>query len=133
MSELKRYVLFDNNFITDTTKLEDDDFLMGIIKRNHKGDIDNIVRTIKKESDSLLDLVEVGDLIECEYHKESTRGDKWIEKPIYNVISISNDYFHLPVFSLEKDHEFIVAIWKRKGDKFQRYEIEKELEKWKNQ
>jgi hypothetical protein len=78
---------------------------------------------VKRSSDNLLDLVEVGDLVECLYHKESSDGTKWIETPIYYVNSISNTYFHLPVFSIEKKHKNIVAIWKRNGDTLKRYEV----------
>lgn len=124
--ELKRYVLFRDEIleVIKPSILETHD----IISFYAYG-LDDIRVCIEKKntfktSDNILDLVEVGDLIECTYHHESSDNGEWIEKPLYYIKGISDIYFHLPVFSLEKTHKYITALFKLQpnGD-YKRYEV----------
>jgi|GEM_PF-3193023 len=128
--KLERYVLLDNEIIYDQESIKEDELIYRIIKRIENGDTENLCRKFVKSSNNILDLVEVGDLVECTYHKEATTGEKWVETPIHSIITISDKYFkryinHLHGLSIEKTHKFITAIYKKQpnGD-YKRYEVE---------
>ena len=129
--ELKRYVMDSTNTIYDL----ETQHILGDGHKEGSGYLgcqlkvgSNFERTrygeITKTSDNILGLVEVGDLVECTYHHELSEGGEWIEKPLYYIKGISETHFHLPVFSLEKTHKYITAIYKRQpnGD-YKRYEV----------
>lgn len=124
--ELKRYVMLSNKMILDSFKK---DFTMTLDKElviiyGEIYEMKDFMKGVLKTSDNILDLVEVGDLVECTYHHESSDNGEWIEKPLYYIKGISDIYFHLPVFSLEKTHKYITALFKRQpnGD-YKRYEV----------
>lgn len=112
--EIKKYVLLDNNNILEISSPNN----------LNNDDLEYFSQHMTKTSDNILDLIEVGDLIQCYYEKKSSDGETWIETPIYYVNGISETHYHLPVFSIEKDDKHIKAIYKKQtnGD-YKKYEV----------
>ena len=125
--ELKKYVLFNAECNNNIAKIKDlkiyDGYYTFTDELDGVGYTDNYLNIVKT-SNNILDFVEVGDLIQCQYKKQSSDGKQWIETPIYYVYGITNTHFNLPVFSILKSDEHITAIYKLQpnGD-YKRYEV----------
>ena len=87
---MKRYVLTKDKTIYDTTKMPTIDFSKNA--------------NVDKSSDNLLDLAEVGDMLE---HKD-----------------FPNEYFSITNEWKVTKLEGVTAIWKRNGDVMRRYSVE---------
>ena len=95
---MKRYVMLEDKEIVDTKDMES-----------------YIATDISKESDNLLDLLEVGDCMELEDDNRNI---------IFHLFNQNTfDYAISDEFCDEDDEAHIVAIWKRNGDVMRRYEI----------
>ena len=99
---MKRYVLLENNTITKVNKDDYKIFVNTLIFG------DTQLGKIKLQSDNLLDLLEVGGMVE-------------IDNEGIDYIHITKDYPASKVNELTLDFE-IIAIWKRQGDIMRRYE-----------
>ena len=105
---MKRYVLLDKE-IVDTSENE----FYNISRINKK---DNLYKdgfhlgTVNIQSDNLLDLLEIGDMIEW-------GGDFGLDN---NITMLTNDT--ILEFYKNNPHSAI-AIWKRNGDVMRRYEL----------
>jgi len=98
---MKRYVMLEGKNVVDTK-----DRLFRI-EENTLWRNSMLQGAILKQSDNLLDLLEVSDCVECNYG-------------LYNeTYSINNDT-QLNDF---KGDNTVVAIWKRNGDVMRRYEV----------
>lgn len=107
--ELKRYVLLSNNTILDTNGTE-----YYLYEQNKLcGGGGGVIGTIKRSSDNILDLVDVGDML--------LRNDDFCYHII--VTDISEDTFYGEHESIWRGNK-ISHLWKRRanGD-YKRYEV----------
>ena len=98
---MKRYVLLEDKTIVDR---------QDTIYQN----VNEILMV--KQSDNLLDLLEVGDMLELKNKDNETFIFHMCDKETYN--NTMDDIKDLT----EEDNAYVVAIWKRNGDVMRRYE-----------
>ena len=126
--ELKRYVLLEKKQILDLLIIEND-FITGLtnyivngsktmlfkLNKIAKEGYINVDEEVIKTSDNILDLVEVGDLVEL-------KGND-----MFYVTSINSDYFMNNNDGVNRGSSHIVAIYKRQqnGD-YKKYEVHNE-------
>ena len=108
--KLERYVLLDNTMIFDRNVIKEEDFIFRILKRIENDDTENLCRQLKKTSNNILDLVEVGDLVEYVRYGDKETVLKQYDKYTDNILQYDN----------------ISAIYKKQpnGD-YKRYEVER--------
>jgi hypothetical protein len=102
---MKRYILLEGKIIIDTK-----DRPLFHIEENTLWHNSMLQGAILNQSDNLLDLLEVGDMVE------------FVDEQGLDYINLTEDYPASKVNELMLDFE-ITAIWKRNGDTMRRYEI----------
>jgi len=122
---MKRYVLLDNDLIYDRTKLDKDKdwLILRILEKIDKGETDNLARTLKHQSDNLIDLAEVGDMVELDNKWEILKVLRFNkDSEIVCMVRTSSNTEEYALHDYRKKH--ITALWKRNGDVMRRYEVE---------
>ena len=109
---MKRYVMLEDKEIVDTRNNPIYHIAEDTLWHNSM-----LQGTIIKQSDNLLDLLEVGDCVEFENKKKEAFIYHIPDKEAFNLVidDISN--------STKEDNAYVVAIWKRNGDVMRRYEV----------
>lgn len=126
--ELKKYVLLSDNIIVDVSKENYYLTQKGLIRYRENAVMQKtLMGTVKSTSDNILDLVEVGDLVEL-------NGGDGNDNDVHMIVNvIDGDMITLDKLWVykERDKDAIVAIYKRQtnGD-YKRYELGKELERY---
>lgn len=120
--EIKKYVLLDNNNILEISSPNN----------LNNDDLEYFAKHIRKTSDNILDLVEVGDLVEILY----TGNDKYYKLEVVDYDESSLETTHMTIttksfkgFTYSKDNSnvklpFCKAIYKNQsnGD-YKKYEV----------
>ncbi len=105
---MKRYVLLEGNKLIDTTETKG--CKIGSDYAFYERDVMlwdqwRCRGRIEKMSDNLIDLIEVGDMVETDSDMILVKG--------------MTQFKHI----FRENYDLIKAIWKRQGDTFKRYEV----------
>ena len=106
---MKRYVMLEDKTIVDTKERNLTQAGIRIMPdKTQQEYIDN--KKVIRHTDNLLDLLEVGDIVELE--------------PPHEYFIIKNEFYKKSAIDRQFNIEFnIVAIWKRNGDIMRRYVV----------
>lgn len=113
---MKRYVLLEDKRIFNGAEIVDAGNYNGkrVIHSDDKG---YFLGYMEKETDNLIDLLEVGDCVELYNKNDETFIYHMSDKEAYNnAMTDINDL-------TEEDNIYVKAIWKRNGDIMRRYEV----------